>query len=68
MRTVVGQDLERLFAARDEGRVSEADFRLRKAALLDWSGCQLSRCTPKRLQFLLEVAVLPPIRRTGSRF
>jgi hypothetical protein len=51
MATVIGEDLERLFAAFECGRVSRSEFNARKKALLDWSGCRLSLRTPSRLRF-----------------
>lgn len=51
MRSVVGEDLQRLFAAFEAGRIGEDEFASRKAALLAWSRCRLSLATPRRLQF-----------------
>ena len=50
MRTIVGEDLQRLFAAREQGRISEAEFTTRKASLLAWSRCRFSMVTPRRLR------------------
>lgn len=52
MRTTVGQELQRLFAARDRGVVQPDEFLERKALLLEWSGCRFSLFTPRRLRLL----------------
>ena len=48
--SVVGQDLQRLFAAYEVGTIGEDNFQSRKLELLRWSRCQLSRTTPRRLR------------------
>lgn len=50
-RTTVGEELQWLFYAYEEGRISEPAFFARKKALLDWSGCCLPRFAPRKLRF-----------------
>ena len=50
MRTIVAQDLQKLFAAHQAGKVDDAEFARCKKALLEWSQCRLSLFTPRRLR------------------
>lgn len=50
MRTVVGQDLQKLFAVHEAGSISQAVFEQRKSALLAWSKGRWMLITPRKLR------------------
>lgn len=52
MRTVIGENLQQLFAAREAGQISEHAFQQHKAALLNWSRGCLTLFTPRSLRHL----------------
>lgn len=51
VRSLVGQDLQRIFAAHQQGLLADEEFEQHKNALLTWSRCRFSLRTPKKLRF-----------------
>ncbi len=45
-RLTIGEELQHLFAQRDQGRLAEAEFQRRKTHLLQVSACRLPAMAP----------------------
>jgi hypothetical protein len=57
-RRTIGEELQHLFAQREQGRLAEPEFQRRKAHLLQASACRLPAMMPDRVGTAAKVAAV----------